>query len=166
MVPAGLISSRRAAGLLCKFVGPIAPVFLLALFLFIPTAAQNQFEDRSISEVTVTFEGSDKNVNANETFRLIAVETLGANYSSVRVRDAIEKLYGTKQVASVIVEASETSGGVAVRFVVRRKTQAQRVVVELPEDDDSKITEQELLFRLNLLDPGTAVTEQSLQQNA
>ncbi|MEO8041227.1 MAG: POTRA domain-containing protein, partial [Acidobacteriota bacterium] len=40
------------------------------------------------------------------------------------------------------------------------------VTIELPEDDESKITEQELLFRLNLLDPGTAITEQTLQNNA
>ncbi|MBA3351136.1 MAG: BamA/TamA family outer membrane protein, partial [Blastocatellia bacterium] len=64
-------------------------------------------------------------------------------------------------------EANETgSGSVVVRFIVRRMTQAQRVSIELPEDDDSNITEQELLFRLNLLDPGTAITEQTLQQNA
>jgi outer membrane protein insertion porin family len=98
---------------------------------------------------------------------MIAQEALGANYSSVRIRDAIEKLYDTKQIASVSVEANETpSGSVTVRFVVRRKTQAQRVSVELPEDDESHITEQELLFRLNLLDPGTAITEKTLQDNA
>jgi outer membrane protein assembly factor BamA len=58
------------------------------------------------------------------------------------------------------------NGSARVRFIVRRKTQAQRVTVELPENDESKITEQELLFRLNILDPGTAITEQTLQSNA
>lgn len=171
MLPAGLISSRRAAGLLCKFDGPVAPwttiVLLVIAHLFsFPVFSQNDLEDKPISEVTIAFEGLDKNATANETFRLIAQETLGANYSSVKVRDAIEKLYATKQIASVVVEANQTTTGVTVRFVVRRKTQAQRVVIELPEDDESKITEQELLFRLNLLDPGTAITEQTLQKNA
>lgn len=164
-----MISARNAVGLLCGFVRPLAPVvaiFLLVILLAISSFAQGQFEDKTITDVTVAFEGSDKNVDANETFRIIAADALGTNYSSVRIRDAIEKLYGTKQVASVIVEANETSGGVAVRFIVRRKTQAQRVSIELPEDDESKITEQELLFRLNLLDPGSAVTEQNLQHNA
>ena len=83
------------------------------------------------------------------------------------MREAIERLYDTREVAAVVVEAAPAANGaVNVRFVVRRKPQAQRVTVELPEDDDSKVTEQDLLFRLNLLDPGTAVTEQALQTNA
>ena len=128
--------------------------------------AQATFEDRPIADVIVTFEGSDKNVSANETFRTTAQDALGATYSSVRVRDAIDKLYATRQIASAIVEANDTAAGVVVRFIIRRKTQAQRVTIDLPEDDESNITEQELLFRLNLLDPGMAITEQTLQQNA
>lgn len=172
MGPAGLISLRKRVGLLCKFVGLLAPSVVLAVVLIAAVfsshaIAQNQFEDKPIAEVYVTFEGSDKNVSANETFRGIAQDTLGTNYSSVKVRDAIEKLYDTRQVATVTVEASQNpAGSIVVRFIVRRTTQAQRVTVELPEDDDSRITEQELLFRLNLLDAGTAITEQTLQNNA
>jgi outer membrane protein insertion porin family len=169
MEPAGLISSRARFGLLCRFVGVFAPALWLAAVLAfpLPAAAQGQFEGKPISEVYVTFEGADKNVTANENFRLIAEGTLGPTYSSVLVRDAIEKLYDTRQIASVIVEANHAANGsVVVRFIVRRKTQAQRVTIELPEDDESKITEQELLFRINLLDPGAAITEQTLQQNA
>ena len=152
--------ARRAHSIL--FVGFFSLILASANVL-----AQNQFEDKPIADVVVTFEGTDKNVAANETFRIIAREALGPTYSSVKVREAIEKLYDTKQVASVIVEANEVAGrGVTVRFIVRRKTQAQRVTIELPENDESKITEQELLFRLNLLDPGTAITEQTLQNNA
>jgi outer membrane protein insertion porin family len=172
MEPAGLISWQGPVGLLCKFVGRSAPaicvVFFLGIILFSSrVAGQAQFEDKPISDVSVTFEGTDKNVTANETFRIIARDSLGATYSAVKVREAIQRLYDTKQIASVIVEANQTAAGsVAVRFIVRRKTQAQRVTIELPEDDKSKITEQELLFRLNLLDPGTAITEQTLQNNA
>lgn len=140
--------------------------FVLLACLALPAGAQSQFEGRPIADVIVTFEGTDKNVAANETFRNIAADALGSTYSTVRVRESIEKLYNTKQIASVIVEASDVAAGVAVRFIIRRKTQAQRVIVELPEDDESKITEQELLFRLNLLDPGTAITDQTLQNNA
>ncbi|MEP7148339.1 MAG: POTRA domain-containing protein [Acidobacteriota bacterium] len=143
----------------------------IGLFSFILFAAavsgQNQFEDKPIADVNVTFEGSDRNVSANETYRILARDAVGANYSAIKVREAIEKLYDTKQIAAVTVEADElANGSVAVRFIIRRKTQAQRVTVELPEDDESKITEQELLFRLNLLDPGTAITENTLQNNA
>ncbi|HUR99342.1 MAG TPA: POTRA domain-containing protein, partial [Pyrinomonadaceae bacterium] len=172
MVPAGLANKRELVGLLCRFVAgralSIVVAGLLCLILLAANVgAQNQFEDKPIGDVSVTFEGRDKNLSANETFRMIAQESLGANYSSIKVREAIEKLYDTKQIASVVVEANETSNGaVAIRFLVRRKTQAQRVTIELPEDDESKITEQELLFRVNLLDPGTAITDKTLQDNA
>ena len=119
----------------CKFVFRRAHfIVLCGLILCVANvSAQNPYEDKPISEVTVTFEGSDKNVSANETFRILARDTLGANYSSIRVREAIEKLYNTKQIAAVTVEANElTSGSVAVRFIVRRKTQAQRVTIQLP----------------------------------
>ncbi len=143
----------------------------IGLFCFILFAAtvsgQNQFEDKPIAEVIVTFEGSDRNVSANETYRILARDTVGTNYSAIKVRDAIEKLYDTKQIVSVTVQADElANGSVSIRFIIRREKQAQRVTVELPEDDESKITEQELLFRLNLLDPGTAITENTLQNNA
>ncbi len=143
-------------------------VGLFSFILFAVTVSgQNQFEDKPIGEVTVTFEGTDRNVSANETYRILARDAVGADYSAIKVREAIEKLYDTKEIAAVTVEANElANGGVAVRFIIRRKTQAQRVTVELPEDDESKITEQELLFRLNLLDPGTAITENTLQNNA
>ncbi len=143
-------------------------ICVLCFLLFAATASgQNQFEDKPIAEVTVTFEGTDRNVSANETYRILARDAIGADYSAIKVREAIEKLYDTKEIAAVTVEANElANGGVAVRFIIRRKTQAQRVTVELPEDDESKITEQELLFRLNLLDPGTAITENTLQNNA
>ena len=172
MEPAGLKDSQRAVGLLCKFARVPAPILCLALvttlLLFTSKAtAQSEFEGRPIGDVIVTFEGSDKNIAAHETFRIIAREALGSDYAAVKIREAIEKLYATRQVASVIVEANESgSGSVVVRFIVRRKTQAQRVAIELPEDDDSNITEQELLFRLNLLDPGMAVTDATLQHNA
>ncbi len=169
---AGLRSLRELIELLFKFASFAAPsllVFVTIVVLQFSSRAlgQSQFEEKPISEVFVTFEGADKNVAANETYRILARDALGGIYSSVKVRDAIEKLYDTRQVASVMVEVNENgSGSVTVRFIVRRMTQAQRVSIELPEDDDSKITEQELLFRLNLLDPGTAITEQTLQQNA
>ena len=171
MRPAGLGIRRKLHGLLCQFVSGGAPPVLISILFLLALSqcvlGQSQFEDRPISDVTVTFEGADKNISASETFRGIAADALGPTFSSVRVRDAIEKLYATRQIASVIVEADATAAGsVVVRFVIRRKTQAQRVSIELPEDDDSNITEQELLFRLNLLDPGTAITEQTLQQNA
>ena len=170
MEPAGLATWRRLVGLLCTFAIRRAFATLFIFVALIPLAVetngQAQYEEKTISEVVVTFEGIE-NATANETFRIIARDALGPTYSAIKVREAIEKLYDTKEVASVIVEVSETPNGwLRVRFIVRRKTQAQRVTIQLPEDDESKVTEQELLFRLNILDPGTAITEQTLQNNA
>lgn len=143
----------RLAGVVC--------VFGIVAF------AQAPFEGRDIREVTVTFEGADRNVSAVEQLRLVARDALGQRYAAVRVRDAIERLYNTKEITSAIVEASDAAnGGVDVRFIIRRKTRAQRVTVEVPEGDKSGITEQELLLRLDILEPGTPVTETTLDENA
>lgn len=140
--------------------------FLFVLFCSAAVYSQNNFEDRPISDVSVTFEGIDRNVAANERLRTVAREALGANYSAVRIRDAIERLYDTGQVASISVEAADArDGAVDVRFLVRRKTQAQRVSVEIVGDDEA-ITEQEILLRLNLLEAGRTITEQTLKSNS
>ncbi len=141
---------------------------ILAILIFEGTAnAQTQFEGREIRNVSVTFEGTDRNIAAVEQFRAIARDALGERYSAVKVRDAIERLYGTGDITSTVVEAAEVgSASVDLRFIVRRKTRAQRVVVNIPESDDSGITEQELLLRLDILEPGKAVTEAALENNA
>ena len=47
-----------------------------------------------------------------------------------------------------------------------KKTHAKRVTLDIVPEDNDDVTEQELLLKLNLLDPGTAVTEQTLKYNA
>lgn len=117
--------------------------------------------------MSVAFEGIDRNPAAAEQFRAIARDALGDQYRTVKVRDAIERLYDTNEITSALVEASEVgTDGVSLRFVIRRKTRAQRVAVTIPEDDKSGVTEQELLLRLDILEPGTAVSESTLDSNA
>ena len=171
MGPAGSELKQVRRSIVCRLerkrLRTIICAAAILLFACLSGFAQEQFEELPIGDVSVTFEGSDKNVAANETFRVIARNALGSTYSSVRIRDAIERLYDSRQIAATVVEATPTaSGSVNLRFIVRRKPQAQKVTVELPEDDDSNVTEQDLLFRLNLLDPGMAVTDQTLQTNA
>ena len=143
-------------------------VACLAIFAAaLAAAGQTQFEGRSIREVSITFEGTDRNVAAVEQFRIIAREALGERYSAVRVRDAIERIYNTREITSAVVEASEADGEqVDLRFIIRRKTRAQRVAIVIPEGDESGVTEQELLLRLDILEPGTAVSESTLNSNA
>lgn len=146
-------------------LGALFAILILSVLAF----AQNGLEGRRISEVTVTFEGADRNLSMNEQFRDVARTAVGATYSAVRVRDAIEQLYATRRVSSVTVETENvTPESVALRFVIRRKTQAQRVSVEIAdaEGDKAEVTEQEILFRLTLLEPGAVVTDQTLRSNA
>ncbi len=137
------------------------------LFVF-NVSGQNKYENRQIIEpVDITFEGNDRDLSAAEQFRLIARNTLGERYSGVKIREAIQAIYDTKKVVSVTVEASEVgTNAVRLRFIIKRKTQAERVSVVVGYVVGDKITEDELLFRLNLVAPGNPVTEQILQNNA
>lgn len=131
--------------------------------------AQTDIEGKRIADVVVVFEGDDRNPTAAEQFRTLARNVVGTTYSTVKIRDAIEQIYDTRRVTSVTVETENADpDSVILRFVIKRKTQAQRVNVEIvdEEGDGEQVTEQELLFRLNILDPGAVVTEQTLRNNA
>ncbi|MEP6901570.1 MAG: POTRA domain-containing protein [Actinomycetota bacterium] len=139
-------------------------ICLLPSFAF----AQNKYEDRQIAEpIDITFEGNDRDLSAAEQFRLIARNTLGETYSSVKIREAIQAIYDTKKVVSITVEASEIgTNSVHLRFIIKRKTQAEQVSVVVGNTVGEKVTEDELLFKLNLVTSGNAVSEQILQNNA
>jgi len=148
---------RSRVLLLCVML----PAFCLAGF------SQSEYENREIANVTVNFEGTDKNDSLNEQFRFIARDTVGKNYSAAKIRDAIEQLYRTKRIASISVEAVPAGeSSVNLRFIIKRKTQAQKVEIEIVRGEDINVTEQELLFKLNLLESGMAITEQTLRNNA
>lgn len=138
--------------------------FLLAGHTF----AQSQFELKRIAKVEIVFSGKSQDRALAEQFRLTAVRILREEYSAPRIRDAIAAIYESRQVDSIVVSADlNTAGEVELRFEVKRKTTVQRVNVEiLGESAGDNVTEQDLLFKLNLLTPGTAITEQTLQNNA
>jgi outer membrane protein insertion porin family len=144
---------------------------LLAAVLVVWAGAygQNAHEGKRISDVVITFEGDDRNLSIGEQFRQLAKAAVGETYSSVRVRDAIEQLYSTGRVTSVDVEmVTAGADAVTLRFLIKRKVQAQRVSVQLVDVEGGRgdVTEQEILFRLTLLEPGAVVTEQTLRNNA
>ncbi|HEY0460161.1 MAG TPA: POTRA domain-containing protein [Pyrinomonadaceae bacterium] len=147
-------------------------MFLLLPFAFcllpFSAIAQNRYEDRQIVEpIDITFEGNDRDLSAAEEFRLIAKNTLGEKYSSIKIREAIQAIYNTKRVVSVAVEATETAAdAVRLRFIIKRKTQAERVSVVVGNTVGDEVTEDELLLRLNLVSAGNTVSEQVLQNNS
>ena len=98
---------------------------------------------------------------------MIARTALGATYSTVKVRDAIAALYRTENIVSASAVASDAGqNSVNLRFVIKRKTKADKVIINIGNTVGKKVTEQELLLKLNLLNPGTSITEQTLRDNA
>ncbi|HRH46449.1 MAG TPA: POTRA domain-containing protein, partial [Pyrinomonadaceae bacterium] len=146
--------------LLCFFT------FNFLLFTF-QIFAQNKFENRKISDVSITFEGVDKDVSAAEQFRLIAKSTLGDKYSAVKIRETLDALYQSKKIVTAQVEATAIGEeNVNLRFIIKRKTQAERVTFKIAPPIGEAITEDELLLKLNLINSGAMITERTLQNNA
>lgn len=129
--------------------------------------SQNKFEDHRLGKVEVSIAGVTNTSPLIEEYRQMVREAVGTTYSTPRIRDAIEALYKTKRVDTVTVTAAlAAAGDVELVFNIKRKTQAEKVSVVLGTLTGDKITEEDLLFKLNLLTPGTVITEQTLRDNA
>jgi outer membrane protein insertion porin family len=128
---------------------------------------QAEFEGSRIESIDIVIDGTAQNTGVGETYLRIVRENLGETFATVRVRDAIEQLCQLGDVQTVEVSAVRRGDtGVGLTFAVKRKPKAKRVTVHIDESTDSGITEQELLFHLNLLDPGSVVSEGTLDANA
>jgi len=148
-----------------SFIGPIIfALLLLPAGLF----AQAEFEKHPIGTLNVTVGGgSQSDARSIEEYRLIAREAVGETYSTTKIRDAIEALYNTKRIDMVTVSANLASAGaVDLNFDIKRKLQAQKVNIEIGPTAGESITEQDLLLKLNLVSPGSVITEQSLRESA
>ena len=128
--------------------------------------AQSEFEGLQIESIDMVIDGTLQNTGPGETYLRVVRENLGDTYAAVRVRDAIEDLFRQGDVANVEVSAAARGTGVGLTFAVKRKPRAKRVSIVIDPASDAKITEQELLFRLDLLDPGAVISEGSLESNA
>jgi outer membrane protein insertion porin family len=160
----------RFPSLFSIFHFPFSILLRSCVFLLLFSCAvfsQSVYEDRRIETITVTFEGADRAISAAQQFELVARNALGATYSTVKVRDALDALYKTKRIVSAKVEASSIGeNGVNLRFVIKRRTQAEKVSINVGNVVGEKVTEQELLLKLNILNSGAAITEKTLQDNA
>ncbi len=129
--------------------------------------AQSQYDKQRIDSIEINFGGTQANLPLADQYRLLVKDALGPVYSAPRIRDAIDALYSTRRVDTITVAATlNSSGGVDLRFDVKRKTQAEKVTVVVGTTIGDKVLEQDLLFKLNLLTPGTAITDQTLRSNA
>jgi len=143
-------------------------VFVCVLIAAVAAEAQHQFEKKPIANVTVTLAGGTQtDTQSIEEYRIIAREAVGDVYSTTKIRDAIEALYNTKRVDTVTVNATPTAAGaVDLNFDIKRKVQAQKVNVEIGPTTGDKVTEDDLLFKLNIVTPGSVITDQSLKSSA
>ncbi|HXH70340.1 MAG TPA: POTRA domain-containing protein [Pyrinomonadaceae bacterium] len=151
-----------------RFPFSVSCVLLLVAYCsLLAVHAQNKYEDRQISNVDIVFEGKDRDVSAAQQFELIARNALGTKYSTVKVRDAIQALYNTEKIVSASVERTEVGqNGLDLRFIIKRKVRAEKVNILIGDTVGKSVTEQQLLLKLNLLNPGTAITDQTLRNNA
>jgi outer membrane protein insertion porin family len=142
-------------------------VLLTAYCSLLTVLAQNKYENRTISNVNIVFEGNDRDISAAQQFELIAKNALGTTYSTVKVRDAIQALYNSKNIVSAIVGVTEIgSNNLDLRIVIKRKVRAEKVTILVGDTTGTEVTEQQLLLRVNLLNPGTSITDQTLRDNA
>lgn len=165
------VGNSRKRGFVCARRRLLLPGLFFLVFAFSyfspSVLAQNNLQDRVISSVEVTFEGIEKEPEAAEQLRLLVGNLAGEKYSLVRTREALQRLYTSGRVISAQVEATATgSDSVGLRFIIRRKTQADRINIEIGKSEGDTVSEADILLRVNLLNPGAAVTEQTLRTNA
>ena len=160
--------------LINKFSKTLARLCLTLLFclgLSLAAAAQTappgKFEFLKITDIQITFEESGDDPTTEEQFRTLTRAVLGETYSAIRIRESLEALHDTGKIVSAKITASMAPpDGVSLRYFIKRKVQAERVIVNVSNGTGETVTEQDLLLRLNLLTPGNSVTDASLKTNA
>lgn len=127
--------------------------------------AQQRFEERPIGKVTVNVENYVGTAFTDQC-RTLAIDALGKTFSAPRVRDAIAAIYDTQLVETVVVSAADgNDGAVDLTFTVKRRTQAEKVSIELGTFVGDNIREEDLLFKLDLVRAGEVITEQDLRNS-
>jgi outer membrane protein assembly factor BamA len=153
--------SRRHFRTLRLALLAVSWVAVLVPFAF----SQTNLEGRAISAIEVKYEGNG--AEPPDRFAEIARAALGETFSAVKIRNAVEELYETKRVASVSVEAAESgTNAVKLTFLLRPLSMVRRVSIQIVPPESTEITEQDILLRTNLLQPGTAVSETALRNSA
>ncbi|MDT4965937.1 MAG: outer membrane protein insertion porin family [Acidobacteriota bacterium] len=139
-----------------------------------PTPDIGDYEGRIITSVEVVIEGSPRDAAAEAEFVSLLHVASGTQYTAVRVRESLQALFDSGLIADARVEVSENcrpsgnAGGppLCVRFVVHRQVKVGEVKLSLIVPLNSPISEDEMRARLNMLEPGSRLSEQVLKTNA
>ncbi|HEX8707953.1 MAG TPA: POTRA domain-containing protein, partial [Pyrinomonadaceae bacterium] len=160
------------------FILPALAVFLAAATVFAASRAELQtgdYEGRIITSVQVVIEGTPRDAAAEAEFATLLRVAPGSEYSAVRVRESLQALFDSGLIANARVEAGEncapapgTQPGrpLCVRFIVQRQLRVGDVRLSLNIAPGSPLSEDELRTRLNMLEPGARLSEQTLKNNA
>jgi outer membrane protein insertion porin family len=156
-----------SGGSICGRVFRGALLLAVLLCLVVALSAQERFDGRTISSVLVRIDGGGDDQLLRDELQGVVSPLAGTQYSAPSIREAVEALYRRRPIDNVqAIASADGADGVELVFVVKPKARAGRVSVTVEPHTGDQITEQEILFKLNLLRPGTAITEQLLQSNA
>jgi outer membrane protein insertion porin family len=140
-----------------------------------PPADTGDYEGRIITSVEVVIEGTPRDAASEAEFLSLLQVAKGTQYTAVRVRDSLQSLFDSGLIADARVEVSETcppaSNGAAtrplcLRFIVKRQIRVGEVKLSLNLPVGSPISEDEMRARLNMLEPGSRLSEQVVKNNA
>jgi outer membrane protein insertion porin family len=143
------LTGRRAIP--SKTVGRvfIAALLVMAGFERAYCSDVGDFLGRRVTGVEVVIEGAPGS-NTSEMRALLEVAQ-GQDYSPVRIRDSLTRLYKSGLISAARVEATAVGAdGVSLRFVVRPQARIENVVFQ----GTTIFPSSELRARLNELDPG------------
>jgi outer membrane protein insertion porin family len=157
-------------------------LLIITLFVAALTGAQRtsarapdtgDYEGRIITFVEVVIEGSPRDEAAQSEFLSLLNVAAGAEYRAVRVRESLQSLFASGLISNARVEVNEmcrpatgSTRPLCVRFVVQRQVKVGEVRLSLNVPPDSPISEDEMRARLNMLEPGSRLSEQVLSSNA
>jgi outer membrane protein insertion porin family len=178
----------RAVKSLGSLANPIATLFLftlrliyclaLAVMLFAcahsSVAAREsglaEYEGRLITSIEVTFEGSPPDAAAQADFLALLKVTPNSELSMVGIRDSLQALFDSGRVANARVEVIDgtatSSGPIRLRFVLKRQVQISEIKIERTPPIGTQISADQIRARLNLVQPGTRLSNQITARNA
>ncbi|MBA3443053.1 MAG: BamA/TamA family outer membrane protein [Pyrinomonadaceae bacterium] len=130
------------------------------------------YEGRLVSGVEIVLEGVPANKPLEAELQLLLRVAPDTVYSAASVRETLQEFWESGRVANARVEvsepngqaASEGTGPVRVRFIVRPQPRVNEILFDLAPTP--LVSEDELRARLNMLEPGARLLNQTLAGNA
>lgn len=133
----------------------------VVILLFCVVSASAQFQGKRVAGVKAEFEGAAAGAEQAELLDIISIAA-GEEFSAVKVREAILKLYRSGRASNVRVEAQATEQGVQLNFVLTRQLRVDRVTFS----GTPVFAESELRPRVTGLDAGAKLSQPMIRRAA